>query len=196
MAVQGYLARVKVSGTATAMTDEPTTATGNISYQITNAAKRVLTLETIVVEDGGVPTVEDYTIDRLNGIILFESAVARVITVTGNYFPMSVAAEANEFSLNLSANNNDVTRFIDDGYIRREQGLKSADGSISEFYLVDAYFANKLISGDPVVLELYPDGTEKISLFALLNSDEIASVVDGVVTSSVSFESTKDTYIS
>lgn len=196
MAVQGYLARIKVSGTATALTDEPTTDLGDGRYQITDSAKRVLTLDTVVVEDGGVPTVESYTIDRLNGIINFGSVAVRTITVTGNYFPMSVAAEANEFSLNLSANNNDTTRFIDDGYVRREQGLKSADGTISEFYLIDAYFANKLISGDPVVLELYPDGTEKISLFAMLNSDEIASAVDGVVTSSVGFESTKDIYIS
>jgi hypothetical protein len=72
----GKLCAVKLSGSGLSMTAEATTGTGNTSYQITNTAKRVLDpTAAITVKDGGVTTVESYTLDRLQGKIVFGSTV-------------------------------------------------------------------------------------------------------------------------
>jgi hypothetical protein len=71
-ALAGKKALVKISGTATAMTAEATTTTDDQNYQITDTAKRILPLDaTIVVDDNGTPTVESYTLNRLNGTVTF-----------------------------------------------------------------------------------------------------------------------------
>jgi hypothetical protein len=104
---------------------------------------------------------------------------------------MTTVTEANEFSLTVNGEMIDTTRF-QDVWNRRIQGLKSAEGSITDFY-VDNFFFTKLLAGDPVVLELYSQDTNiPERLFALLNADEVAAVVDGAVVETLSFESTDE----
>ena len=111
MALQGYLASVKAISTGVAMTDEATTATG-ASYQITNSAKRILDLNTpIIVEDGGTPTTETYTIDYLNGRVTFGSTASRTITITGAYLTPATIATADTFNFSATAEAYENTAF-------------------------------------------------------------------------------------
>lgn len=191
MAIKGYLARVKVSGSPVAMTAEATTATGNQVYQITNAAKRVLPYSnSITVKVGGVATTTGFTINRLNGKITFDTVLVRTVTVDGFYLPTTVAAEAKEFSVTLNTDILDATKFTSGGYKESAAGLNSAEGSISEFFSLDRYFEDSLVAGSPIVVELYPDGTNPISMFAYVTSSEIGGAVADLVEESISFEST------
>lgn len=191
----GKKALVKVSGDPLVLTDEATTSTDDQNYQITNADKRILPLNaTITVEEDGVTTAESYTLNRLSGTVTFNSidAARGVVTVSGQYLPLSIAAECHEWSFTINGENIDVTRFQDD-WNRRKQGLKSGEGSLSRWWDTDTYFADALIAGDPVVIELYAqDDLNPDRVFAMLNSDEMSAAVDGAVDDSVSFESTDE----
>lgn len=134
----------------------------------------------------------DYTLNRLNGTVTYESAVSRTILISGSYLPMSTAAECREYSLTINGDPIDVTRFGDD-WLRKIQGLKSAKGSLSRWWDTDTYFVDALIAGDPVVIELYAQNDQDPDrLWAILNSSEMSAAVDGAVEDSVSFESTNE----
>jgi hypothetical protein len=253
----GKKALVKVSGAAVAFVGEATTSSGpNLSYQITDATKRILDLNAAIsvhkfstndVAELGttttnitmvahglstgdlivnttrsnaarVVTVVDannvtvaaitgqtdgdtialyptepttaYTLNRLNGTATYSTAVSRTIRITGNYLPMSTAAECKEWSLTANGSMIDTTKFQQD-WISKIQGLKSAEGSLSQWWSIDTYFIDALISGNPVVIELYAQDTlDPDRVWALLNSSEISAAVDGAVEEAVSFEST------
>lgn len=194
MAIAGKKARLKISGTAIVFTDEATTTSDNLTYQITNAVKRVWDRTvTIVVEDGGVPTVEVYTINRLTGTVTFGSAVVRTITVTGSYLPMAVAAECYDYNYSIEADNQDSTQF-GDTFIHRVQGLLDVSGSISRFYAIDDVFIDKILAGEIFVIEFYTDFSQAadILVWAILASDEDSASVDGLVEEGLEFEGTAD----
>src|SRR4051812_23593935 len=129
----GILCAVKLSGSGLSMTAEATTGTGNISYQITNTAKRVLDrAAAITVKDGGVTTVESYTVDRLQGKILFGSTAVRVITVDATYLPMTTIAEAKEFSFQTKNGMLEDTAFLDTD-VTRIQNENDCSGSVGEW---------------------------------------------------------------
>ena len=182
---------VKVSGAAVAMTGEATTATGNISYQISNAAKQVIDWETPpTVLDGGVETVEDYTVNYLNGTITFGTTDTRTITVTGFYRPMSAAAYANAISDTGECDMLDKTVFLDT-YRKRMAGLLSKSGTLTHINVIDETFSDALAAGDPVVIETR--GTAALApdrVLAMLNSNQISAAVDGLQNAVVSWTST------
>lgn len=196
--IQGYKARVKVGGTPVAMTDEATSViTANTVYQITNAAKRVFPLDAaIIVKVGGDPVSTGFTIDRLTGKIIFSTSSVRTVTVSGTYVPISVVTEANEFSVNLNAELIDTTRFVSSGYVEKTSGLKSAEGSISEFYDTNYIFEDKLTAGSDVFVEVDPDGSNSIIMFAKIVSSETSAGIKDAVTTSISFESVGNANIS
>jgi hypothetical protein len=172
---------VKISGAATTMTAEATTTADNISYQITNAVKRVLDRDTApTVLDGGVETTEDYTVNYLNGTITFESEDTRVITVTGKYLPMTTAAYAHATTHSKMCDMADVTAF-GDTYKNRMATIKSASGTLSQFNVEDETYSDALVAGVPIVLEiLSATGDEPDRYWALLESDEVQAAIDGV----------------
>lgn len=193
MALKGLNANVKITGTPTAFTGEATTSSGpNLVYQITNAAKRILSdSATITVEDGGVTTVETYTINRLTGTVTFGSAVARVITIDGTYLPVATLGESKNFAYKLGANNIDTTKFADT-FVRRRQGLKDASGSVAGF-LVDTTYATLLQAGNPIVLDFYyQPSAPDIRIRALLSADSITAAVAGVIDDQLDWQSVSD----
>lgn len=258
-AYAGKKALVKVSGNPVAFVGEVTTSSGpDLSYQITDAAKRILDLSAIIsvhkffaddlAEIGTtttnitivahalstgdlivnttrsnaarIVTVVDadnftvaavtgqtdgdtisfypteltsaYTLNRLNGTVTYTTAVSRTIRISGDYLPMSTAAECKEWSLNVNGDLIDTTKF-QQNWMSKIQGLKSAEGSLSQWWSIDTYFVDALLSGNPVVIELYAQDTlEPDRLFAHINSDEMSAAVDGAVEESVSFESTDE----
>lgn len=186
----GFECVVKISGAPVAMVAEATTATGNISYQITNAAKRVLDRDTApTVLDGGVATGEAYTVNYLTGTITFGTAEARTITVTGKYLPMTVAAYANRMSRADEASVLDITKF-NNTHRQKMVGLKSASGTLTHLNMADTTFAAALLAGDPVVIEDRTKSTDEPNrTWALLSSEETQAAIDGVQNQTVSWVS-------
>jgi hypothetical protein len=199
--IAGKRALIKVSGAATAFTAEATTMSGvNTVYQITDATKRILDrTATITVKDGGVPTVEAYTLDRLRGKVTFGSAVARVITIDGSYLPMSTAAKCRAFGFTISAANLDDSDFesvqASGGFISRRQGLLDVSGTLGRRWTTDTYFSDALTAGVPVVIEFFLDYTSTtphLCVWALLDKDGAQAAVDGLVEEDVEFQGTTD----
>jgi hypothetical protein len=204
MAYAGKKALVKVSGNPVAFTNEATTANADLTvYQITDTTKRVwdrtapITVERST-DDGATwvtldPETDGYKLSRLDGSVVFDAAQAAgtLIRVSGDYLPMSTAAECYEWSSNITGGTIDVTKFQAE-WSEKIQGLKSAEGSLSRWWDIDTYFTDALISGNPIVIELYAqDDLEPDKIWAILTSDEMSAAVDGAVEDAVSFESTE-----
>lgn len=194
MATAGKRGQVKAVGAALPFTTEATTATGNISYQITDATKRIWhRTATITVLDGGVPTVEAYTLNRLTGTVTFGSAAARVITLTGQYLPTVTIGCATEYSWTLTADNQDSTCFATE-WIDRTQALLDFAASLSKFFDINTYFWETLDGDLDLVLEFYIEytSTPNIRAWAKVSSDDISNAVDGLSEESVDFEGVHD----
>lgn len=194
MATAGKRGQVKAVGAALPFTTEATTATGNISYQITDATKRIWSRTgTITVLDGGVPTAEAYTLNRLTGTVTFGSAVARVITLTGSYLPTVTIGCATEYSWTLTADNQDSTCFASE-WIDRTQALLDFGASLSKFFDVNTYFWETMDGDLDLVLEFYIEytSTPNIRAWAKVSSDDISNAVDGLSEESVDFEGVHD----
>lgn len=118
-----------------------------------------------------------YTLNRLNGKVTYASAVARVIRISGNYIPMSVAAYANDASHQRACDLLDVTPFTTT-HRRRIAGLKSASGAITNLDVTDETYNTALLAGTPVYLEIDPDAALEPSRYlALLNQEEIKAAI-------------------
>lgn len=194
MALPGKKAKVGAYSGSVAFTGEATTATGNIIYQITDTTKRVWCKNcTITVKDGGTPTVESYTLDRLSGTITFGTATPRTITVDGSYLAVATIGCAFEYDYSLSADNVEATCFESD-FISREQTLKGFEASLSKFYDVNHYFIDKWENDTDFVLELYSDGTTTpdVRAWTKISGDNPSAAVDGLVEESIDFEGTVD----
>jgi len=179
------------------MTGEATTTADDTVYQITAATKRVLDFDTPpTVLDGGIETVESYSVNYLSGRITFATVDnTRVITVTGKYLPMTVAAYANNMGKSKAVDLLDTSAF---GltHKKRRAGLKSASGTINQINLTDTTFADALTAGEPIVLEINDGPTSEPNRYrALLESSEISAAVDGLQEEAVSWTS-KDAWLS
>jgi hypothetical protein len=205
MVKAGRKSLIKVTSSPVAMLDEPTTEIiEGLEYQITDAAKRILSpFASITVEvdaDGtgiaNTPTIQDsstYTLNRLTGRVVFNSTLAldATVTISGDYLPVSTAAESHEYSYTIEANNENDTSFGDD-YVSRVQTLLDFNASLSKYH-IDQSFVDRLISGDPFVLEIYADsGAAPMKAWCIMTSDEVSSSVDGLVEESVEVEGTQD----
>ena len=187
----GYTTQIKISGAATAMTGEATTTADDQVYQITAATKQVLDRDTSpTILDGGVATAEAYTVNYLNGKITFGSVdVGRVITVTGKYLPMTIAAYANNASNSRVATVLSATAF-NATHKKRIPGMLSASGTLSQFDMADTTYSTALTAGVPIVIEDRTISTDEPNRFwALLESDEVEAAIDSIQNETVSWVS-------
>lgn len=189
----GKLAKVRKSGTSTAFSAEATTASeGYTIYKITNEAKRILDRSVIptIYKDGGEVS-SGFTIDYLLGKVIFTVAngAAEVITLDGKYMPMADIADGHEYEVSFNANLIPAPVFGSE-YNKNVQGDKNISGSISEWVTTEFYFVDKLIAGEMVVIELYPQADQTpIKFWAVINSDALKAAASGEQDQSVSFES-------
>lgn len=100
----------------------------------------------------------------------------------------------NEGSITINGETIDVTTFASGGWIEKIQGLKSAEISMSGFWLSadtngQTVLRTNFLSGTAVTLEALMDGTNGWSGEFLMTSLEIGAAVDGEVSISMSFES-------
>jgi len=193
MALQGYRATIKEQSSSVPFTDEATTTSDNITYQITDTNKKIWAYDsTIVVEDATIPTTESYTLNRLDGSVTFESADAgRVITVTGDYVLLTTVAEAREYSFEAERETLDAT-FFQDASRQHKVGLLSASATIGKFYTTDNYFIEMLLNGTTKVVEFYADATTDADfrVFANVSSDTVSSAVESLTDESISLQVT------
>ena len=190
MALQGHRVEIKAQSSALSMTDEATTTSDNISYQITDSAKRILDLNTLIlVEDGGVATSEKYSIDYLNGIITFESSATRDIAVTGAYVTPTTVATAFSASFNGSADVLENTPFNVSSRTF-QAGLITGTMSLSRYFVTDDLFIDILLNGGYKIIEYWVDATHCIKMYGLLNSDNIESPVEGLIEEQLEFQIT------
>lgn len=193
--LSGRNARVRVSGAAVAFADEATTTSDNQSYQIANAAKQVWDrTATITVEEDGVATVESYTVNRLTGTITFDDvdALRGVVTVTGQYLPLSEAATAHRYSHARSRGILTDTAF-GATWESHLAGMLNIRGSLAR-WVIDEVFGDALVAGAILVLDLMPDrsGTRFTRVWALLNAEQMDAAIDGVVDEAVEFTGVHD----
>lgn len=201
--VAGRKALVKVTGAAVSFTAEATTMSdADTVYTITNTAKRIWDqTATITVLDGGVAVnaaLDPYSINRLTGVVTFDGAAVRVITVTGSYLPASTAVGAKRFTYTLDRAALDDTDYdsanTNSGFDSKLPGLKKISGSIGRNWSSDTYFTDALTTGLPVVIEFYSDRSSSADMkcWALLNKDALQSALGGKVDADVEFEGTTD----
>ncbi|MGH9424580.1 MAG: hypothetical protein ACRD3J_31695 [Thermoanaerobaculia bacterium] len=197
-AIAGRLAAVKVSGAPVAFTGEATTTlVANTTYQITNAVKRTwdMTVAITVKKDGVAQSAALYTLNRLTGTVTFlaDIGVGHTITVDGSYLPLSLAAEAKQFSYTLSAQLLEDNQFGDTD-ITRVLGPQDCAGSLSRWQGVDTYFTDALLAGNPVVIEFSSNSAVGFDrrMWALLNQDGITAAIAGLIEESVAFMGTPD----
>lgn len=190
----GFQVRLKASGAGVSMTAEATTAAGNIVYTITNTAKRVLDpTAAITVKNGGTPTVEAYTLNRLKGTITFGSASARTITVDGTYLPMTAIAEGTDVEITCVANNADDSSFGDVDCTRL-QISKDWSGSVGRWYSTDTYFMDAFAAAAPWTLEgSFDSGTTVVFRgWAFPTKVTQGGTTKTLVTDGISFEGKAD----
>lgn len=197
MATQGRLAKVNITGDPIAFTDESTSTTDDKTYSIDNPIKEIWALGVdAVVKEDGVVTTEEYTVNKLKGQVTFATvdALRGVITVSGSYLPRMELTEAHEYSLTINGETLDNTKF-GSNFTTKQQGLKSAEGSLSEFFNTQQYLLKDLIEDNTVVIEFFQnrnDTTKYYRLFAKITSDELSAPVADLVDMSISFESTNN----
>ena len=193
MAQASYSTSVSAQSSAVVFTDEATSTIDNISYQITNAAKRIWDYATaLVVEDGGSPTVESYTVNGLNGTVTFESADAgRVITVTGAYVVLTTLATAKDFALTSDLTLADTTPLGQQFSVFTPTTLTGSI-TLGRYDLADSTFADMLLAGDVKVINYTSESSEPEWLaYAIANSDAYSTAIGGVGEESISFNITR-----
>lgn len=193
----GRKAQVKVSGGAVAFAGEATTTkVANTVYQITNAAKQVWdpSAAITVKANGVVADPSTYDVNRLIGQITFHADQgAAVITLDGSYLPLSLAAEAKQYSFTLSTAMLEDNQFGDDD-VTRVAGLTDVQGSIGRWYSIDTYFEDALVAGLPVVLEFWTDSGSTFDrrIWGIVNSDGMTAAIAGLIEENVSFMGSAD----
>jgi len=207
MATPGYLAQIQVSGAALATVNEAfTMLSGNITYQVTNAAKRIIdwnsTLTVQISTDGGASyvTVTNYSVDYLFGRLTFTVAnpVGALIRASYNYLPLFGFAEGRDVSFDVAAAELDTTVFGDTS-THRINGLFDVSGSITGFNLLNVEIdapataektlAELLNDRDFVVLTYKPDsgGSFEMRAVVMFSNESLSQAVDGLVESTVTF---------
>lgn len=107
-AIAGYLATVSLSGSSTAMVEEPCTQVSYVGtvgvHQITAPTKRVLdpAVPVTVFLVGGEAPANEYTVDYLFGTITFLAGIAMdgdPVAVSANFLPIVQVAECRSASV-------------------------------------------------------------------------------------------------
>jgi len=199
VALAGKGALVKVTGASVAFSSETMITSDNLTYTLSSSLQNEpwdpTANITITTSSGG--TVSGYTTNRLKGEITFSSSASRTLKASGEYRTLSTLAKAKEVNINLVTNLFDVPYFGVDA-IPRIRTLESVNGTLGKWYDTDRYFYDVVSSTsepNPLLLEFYAASTSSYTLrtWIMANADEIASVIDGSVEDTLSFESTPDT---
>lgn len=147
-----------------------------------------------------------YSVNRLNGSVVFTSSASRDVFLVGEWIDLSTAtfgstdsaqvAQAYEYSYTLSAGNVEDNVFLDD-FISRVQLTKDVVGTFGMRYTTgnnDTYYNLLTTTSDmPVVMEFRSSSSGwDARCWALISGEDIAMAHDDVINDTISFEGTVD----
>jgi hypothetical protein len=163
----GYVAKLNMSGTPTAMTAEPCSLVSGKTYKVTSGTKQVLDPSAAIsVLDNGVGVAQSniLNIDYLFGRVTFASAYTPTgpITITGNYLPLVVIARAAGFTLTQTMATVDDTDFAkaqaNSGHRSYLAGQKTVSLALQGIYSMSNDWRTRLEARALLVIEIQPDG--------------------------------------
>lgn len=167
----GYVVKImQQTGSAVVMTAEATTLVSGKTYQITNAARRIVDIATaLVVLDSAVAVsaANIESIDYLFGMVTFVSSYtpSGAITMTGAYFATTQLAGSRTFTLTQTADPIDNTTIpsaqASSGHRTHQQGLKTVALEIGGVYALSNGFRAALAARSRLIVEVNPDGNSK-----------------------------------
>ncbi|WP_134705092.1 phage tail tube protein [Ammoniphilus sp. YIM 78166] len=119
-----------------------------------------------------------------------KSLRVKVGTATGG--PFNDVQDLNDASMSIDGDNQDISTFNSD-YVKRLQGLKDANYSLSGFYKPDdtngqAIIRAALINDTPLFVQFLPDGTTGFKQEVKVASFEVSGAADGVIEVSIDLE--------
>ena len=164
----GYVGTVKKQGSPTTMTGEACSLVSGKTYQITAAAKRLISrADTLTVYDNAVNHNADVlNIDYLTGKITFAPTytVTGPVTITGKYMPLANVGKFTSYTLTQSATAIKDTNIPDaqtnGGYdTYRSGGLREVSIALPAIYNSADGWAAALTARTEYVIEVNPDGT-------------------------------------
>lgn len=175
VAIAAYNSKLQITGTSTAITDEPCTTTGvdpSKVSQITDTAKRILDPAIAVsVKDGAGAAVSaaNYTVNYMFGKINHSAIVDSTgpgVRVTGQYLPLLTVANCRVIALQQGRKPLNISVFDDAITAERYlMGLRSLNGS---FEIIDSPYVD-LDSGGGIVelFDILKQATDKVLTFRL-----------------------------
>ena len=197
-AISGKIGSIymKTDAVATVFTDEATTNTGdNTVYYITNDVKRYWDKNTAVVVEVDAAVETDVTIDHVGGRITFTTPLAgtEVVTVSGAYWTVSEVAGFYNWSLDITADMEDSTTFVNNGWREFTPTLKGFTVS-AEAYWQNGDFLDRL--AEEVVVSLYTNEASDLRYegYARITSTSIETATDGLVQESVEYTGNGELY--
>ncbi len=163
----GYVAKLKLPGTPTAVTDESMTLVAGKTFRIDDATKEVWdrSVAIIVLDNAVDHTADVESIDYLFGQVTFLTAysVTEPITVDVTYLPMATIAKASSFTLTQTAAPIDESDFdtaqANGGYRVFQPGLRTISLDIGGFYDSTNDFFTVIKDRNELVIEINPDGS-------------------------------------
>lgn len=165
--VAGYTASVKISGTSTVMTAEPTALVTGKTYRIVSAAKRMIDYNSpiTVLVTAVDQTAQVESIDYLNGTVTFKAAYnpGGAVTITGAYLPLTTLARGRSFSLSQNAAEIDETDYetaqANGGWKTFSQGLKTVSLEIGAVFDNTQAFVTAMGTRAVVIIEISPNNS-------------------------------------
>lgn len=194
----GYQTTLKKPGTSTAMAAEACSLVSGKTYQITNAAKRVINRSVnVTVFDNGVDrTANVLHIDYLFGKITFLSSYAVVgpVTITGQYYPLQVLGKTQSYTLTQTAEPIKDTDFptaqANGGFNTHRPGLRTIMVEVPAVHSMYDGWQQFLINRNEIIIEICPDGNQKSIArgFFRLMSDKQAGNVGALEMETLNFQ--------
>lgn len=164
----GYVADIKkISGTSTAMTNEACSLVSGKTYQVTNAAHRIMDHDTaIVVKDNSVTVsaANIESIDYLFGRVTFISSysVTGPVTITNAYWTVASVAKGRSFTLTQTSEATQTTTFDEaqsNGACHTfDYGLKTVSLEVGGVFATSNDFQDLVAAREELVIEINPDG--------------------------------------
>lgn len=166
----GYVAKLKRTGTSTAVTGEAMSQETGLIYAIDDETRSIWDRnEDVIVYDDAVPVDDEDIewIDYLFGRVKFVDGytVTGDITVDVNYMPTEDFGRASSFTLTQTAETIDTTTFdiaqANNGYRTFDYGLKTVSLELTGIYDPDNEFKQVLRDRAEIIIEINPDGNEQ-----------------------------------
>lgn len=199
MPVAGYLAALRVSGAANAVTNEATTSLGGGVYQVTTAARRIWDpAAALTIRDAGTPVASTFwTFDYLFGKVTFSGySPGGAVTVDGSYLSMLTVLEGHEAEFGVTRNLLDSSEFgnlwkkktvgqgdVQASFSAHASPLVDLDGGTGGVQSIDGWVQNDT----PKVFELNVNGWY-LRAWVNFASEKVASAVADLVGTTIEME--------